>query len=123
MTAPSLRRDLSPLTSASLEAGNVVIRKYEPLTDPDNEQVVSLWPGERRALATFLAEVEHLEVLGEAEVLCGAIRPEDQAYCAELVGHEDTGLDHFWVGGRYNLCMIGPVRLVLPKPERKEDQQ
>jgi hypothetical protein len=122
MTAPTLRRDLSPLTSASLEAGNVVLRQYDPTTGQSFQDVVTLWPEERRALATFLAEVERLEVLAEAEVLCGVIRPEDDAYCAELVGHEDAGLDHLWVGGVHNLCMAEPIRLALPKPERKEDR-
>src|SRR6266516_1346417 len=112
-----MRCDLSPLTSATLEAGNVVLRQYDPLIDPDRELVVSLRPEERRALATFLAEVAE-----EDEPQCGAIRPEDQEYCVELEGHQDAGHDHFWVGGARNLCMAEPIRLALPEPERKEDQ-
>jgi hypothetical protein len=115
-----MRRDLSPLTSASLEGGNVVLRKYDPLIDPDRELVVSLRPEERRALATFLAEVEVAE---KDEPQCGAIRPEDNAVCVELVGHQDAGLDHLWVGGVRNLCLAEPVRLSLPAPERKEGQR
>jgi hypothetical protein len=123
MTAPSMRRDLSPLTSASLEAGNVVLREVDPSGPRTVVRAVTLRPEERRALVAFLAEVERLEVLAEAEVLCGALRPEDDAYCAELVGHEDAGLDHLWVGGVHNLCMAEPVRLALSKPECERKEQ
>jgi hypothetical protein len=103
-----MRRDLSPLTSATLEGGNVVLRQYDPLIDPDRELMVSLRPEERRALVPFLAEVEAGQRADE-EPQCGAIRSEDQAVCVELTGHEDAGLDHLWVGGIRNLCMWMPL--------------
>jgi hypothetical protein len=112
VTAPTLRRDLSPLTSATLEAGNVVIRELDTSGPTTVVRIVTL--------ATFLADVERLEAAIEAEVLCGATRHEDDAYCAELVGHEDTGLDHLWVGGVHSLCIADPVPPDGPSSERKD---
>jgi hypothetical protein len=121
MTAPALRRDLSPLTSASLEASNVVIRELDVSGPVSLTRLVVLRPEERRALATFLAEVEAGERQDE-EPQCGAIRREDDAVCVELEGHDDAGYGHLWAGGRHdlNLCQAEPIRLALPKAEPRE---
>jgi hypothetical protein len=121
---PALRCDLSPLTSASLEGGNVVLREVDPSGPETVIHTVSLRPEERRALAVFLAEIEAAERCPLPEPQCGEIRPEDQAVCVEIEGHEDSGLDHLWVGGRHrlNLCEAEPIRLALPRPERKEQR-
>jgi hypothetical protein len=119
MTAPPPRRDLSPLTSATLEAGNVVLRELDTSGPRNVTRAVTLQPEERRALAAFLAEVERRSLI-EDEPQCGAIRRDDDAVCVELPGHLDAGHDHLWVGGVRNLCMATPMRLALPKPERKE---
>jgi hypothetical protein len=118
VTAPTLRRDLSPLTSASLEGGNVVLRELDTSGPQTVVRTVTLRPEERRALAVFLVEAEAAEL--DAEPQCGAIRCDDDAVCVELEGHLDAGLNHLWVGGVHNLCMAEPLRLALPKPERKE---
>jgi hypothetical protein len=117
-----MRRDLSPLTSASLEAGNVVIRELDTSGPTGVVRTVVLRPEERRALAAFLAEAEATERLAEEEPQCGAIRDEDQAVCVEIEGHDNAGLEHLWVGGVHNLCMADPVpsRPALPAPERKD---
>jgi hypothetical protein len=117
-----MRRDLSPLTGASLEGGNVVIRELDVSGPTSVVRAVSLRPEERRALAEFLVEVEASGAEDEPR-MCGAIRDEDDAYCVELEGHQDAaGLDHLWVGGVHNLCMADPVpsRPALPAPERKD---
>jgi hypothetical protein len=119
MIAPTLRRDLSPLTSATYEGGNVVLREVD--VDTGRPRVVTLHPEEWRALALFLVEVEAERAADEDEPMCGAIRLDDDAVCVELEGHLDAGLNHLWVGGVHNLCMAEPLRLALPAPERKED--
>jgi hypothetical protein len=102
-----MRRDLSPFTSASLESGNVVLREMDVRTGRAGS--VCLRPEEWQALAAFLAQVEAGERPDEDESLCGAIRDEDDAYCVELEGHQDAGLEHVWVGGVRNLCIADPV--------------
>jgi hypothetical protein len=52
--------------------------------------------------------------------MCGAIRPKDQAFCAELEGHDDDGRPHLWVGGAKNLCIAEPVRVTRPEPEPRK---
>ncbi|SRR6266516_6531686 len=117
-----MRRDLSPLTSATLEAGNTVIRELDTSGPTTVVRTVTLRPEERWALAEFLARVEAASQPADDEPMCGAIRDEDDGYCAELEDHQDAGLDHLWVGGVHNLCMADPVpsRSALPAPERKD---
>ena len=50
-----MRRDLSPLTSATLEAGNTVIRELDTSGPTTVVRTVTLRPEERWALAEFLA--------------------------------------------------------------------
>ncbi len=118
MSDPTMRRDLSPFTSASLEGGNIVIRELDVRTG--RAALVCLRPEEWRALAAFLGQVEVGERLDEDEPLCGAIRDEDDAYCVELEGHHDAGLEHLWVGGVRNLCIADPVSPDGPAPARTE---
>jgi hypothetical protein len=54
------------------------------------------------------------------EPQCGALRDEDDAYCAELEGHEDADLGHLWVGGVSNLCLADPVSPDRPAPHREK---
>jgi hypothetical protein len=122
VTAPVLRRDLSPLTSASLEAGNVVLRELDVSGPATVVRMVTIRPEERYALALFLVEVEAATAADDEEPMCGEVRPEDEAVCAELEGHAEHDVPHLWIGGAKNLCMAEPVRLALPKPERKEQR-
>jgi hypothetical protein len=115
-----MQRDLSPLTTASFEGGNVVIHEVDASGPTTAVRVVCLRPEEWRALAEFLARVEAASQPATDEPMCGAIHPEDDACCVELEGHEDAGLDHLWVGGVRNLCMATPIRLALLASERKD---